>query len=83
MRTDRDRLLDQWRWAACPAVYKVATDLVGMAELLELFQMAAMNHDALTGLEKLPILKARLALQMFERAMLAFKNAPQESRVTN
>jgi hypothetical protein len=41
--------------------------------MIEFYEMVSMNDDYLRGTEKLAILKARLALQMFERAMAAFK----------
>jgi hypothetical protein len=44
-----------------------------MQQLVEFYEMVSMNDAALRGKEKLAILKARLALQMFERAMLNFK----------
>jgi hypothetical protein len=44
-----------------------------MQQMIELYEMVSMNDATLRGTEKLAILKARLALQMFERAMLNFK----------
>ena len=44
-----------------------------MQQMIELYEMVSMNDDSLRGTEKLAILKARLALQMFERAMQSFK----------
>jgi hypothetical protein len=44
-----------------------------MQQMIELYEMVSMNDAALRGTEKLSILKARLALQMFERAMQNFK----------
>jgi hypothetical protein len=44
-----------------------------MQQMIELYEMVSMNDASLRGTEKLAILKARLALQMFERAMLNFK----------
>ena len=44
-----------------------------MLQMIEFYEMVSMNDAALRGSEKLAILKARLALRMFERAMLDFK----------
>jgi hypothetical protein len=44
-----------------------------MQQLMELYEMAAMNEDALRDTERQTILQARLALGMFERAMQDFK----------
>jgi hypothetical protein len=44
-----------------------------MQQMIEFYEMVSMNDDYLRGTEKLAILKARLALQMFERAMATFK----------
>jgi hypothetical protein len=44
-----------------------------MQQLIEFYEMVSMNDAALRGSEKTAILKARLALQMFERAMQNFK----------
>jgi hypothetical protein len=44
-----------------------------MQQMIEFYEMVSMNDAALRGTEKLAILKARLALQMFERAMQDFK----------
>ncbi len=46
-----------------------------MKELFDFFEMVALNDDALSGSEKTAILKARLALSMFSRAMESFKRA--------
>ena len=46
-----------------------------MQQTIELYEMVSMNDASLRGTEKLAILKARLALQMFERAMESFKAA--------
>ena len=46
-----------------------------MQELIEFYEMVALNDAALRGSEKTAILKARLALSMFERAMESFKRA--------
>ena len=44
-----------------------------MRQLVELYEMVALNEDALRKQEKLAILQARIALGMFERAMQRFK----------
>jgi hypothetical protein len=44
-----------------------------MQQMIEFYEMVSMNDACLHGTEKLAILKARLALQMFERAMATFK----------
>ncbi len=44
-----------------------------MQQMIELYEMVSMNEASLAGTEKLSMLKARLALQMFERAMQGFK----------
>lgn len=44
----------------------------GVPRLLELYAMAAENRAALHNEEALEILKAHLALQVFERAMQRF-----------
>lgn len=44
-----------------------------MQQLIEFYEMVSMNDAALRGAEKMAILKARLALHMFERAMQSFK----------
>ena len=44
-----------------------------MQQLIELYEMVALNEDALHDTERLTILKARLAVRMFERAMQSFK----------
>jgi hypothetical protein len=43
-----------------------------MQKLIEFYEMASLNDAALRGSEKAAILKARLALRMFERAMESF-----------
>ena len=50
-----------------------------MQQLLEFYEMVSMNDAALCGHEKAAILKARLALNMFERAMESFKTAPADA----
>jgi len=44
-----------------------------MQKLIEFYEMVSLNDAALRGSEKTAILKARLALRMFERAMESFK----------
>jgi hypothetical protein len=44
-----------------------------MQKMVEFYEMVSLNDAALRGTEKLAILKARLALNMFERAMQDFK----------
>jgi hypothetical protein len=44
-----------------------------MQQMIEFYEMVSMNDAALRGSEKTAILKARLALRMFERAMQTFK----------
>jgi len=51
-----------------------------MQQMLELYEMISMNDASLRGTEKLAILKARLALQMFERAMENFKAQSVEDK---
>jgi hypothetical protein len=51
-----------------------------MQKLIELYEMISLNDTALCGSEKTAILKAQLALRMFERAMDGFKNASIEAR---
>ena len=46
-----------------------------MEQMIELYEMVSMNDTSLRGTEKMAILKARLALNMFERAMQSFKLA--------
>lgn len=43
-----------------------------VSHLLELFAMAEMNDAKLDRAEKLDLLKAKLAVEVFERAMLKF-----------
>ena len=50
-----------------------------MQKLIEFYEMAAMNDAALRDSEKTAILRARLALSMFERAMESFQPAPAEA----
>jgi hypothetical protein len=49
-----------------------------MERLIELYEMASLNNAALHDNEKLAILKAKLALNIFERAMDSFKKAAAE-----
>jgi hypothetical protein len=49
-----------------------------MQKLIELYEMASLNDAALCGGERAAILKARLALSMFERAMETFQNGSTE-----
>jgi hypothetical protein len=51
-----------------------------MQKLIELYEMVSLNDTALRGSEKTAILKAQLALRMFERAMDGFKNPSIEAR---
>jgi hypothetical protein len=44
-----------------------------MQKLIEFYEMVSLNDAALRGSERTTILKARLALRMFERAMESFK----------
>ena len=44
-----------------------------MQKMVEFYEMVSLNDAALRGTEKLAILQARLALNMFERAMQDFK----------
>jgi hypothetical protein len=44
-----------------------------MQQMIEFYEMVALNEDALRETERLSILQARLALGMFERAMKNFK----------
>ena len=43
-----------------------------MRQLIELYEMAALNEKALRKPETVAILQARIALGMFERAMQSF-----------
>ena len=44
-----------------------------MQQMIEFFQMVSANDQVLDRSEKLAILKARLALNAFERAMESFR----------
>jgi hypothetical protein len=44
-----------------------------MQEMIEFFEMVSMNEAALGGRGKLSVLKARLALHIFERAVTNLK----------
>jgi len=46
-----------------------------MQQLIEFYEMVSLNDYALRGNEKMAILKARLALHVFEQAMETFKIA--------
>jgi hypothetical protein len=50
-----------------------------MQRLIEFYEMVSLNDAALRGSERIAILKARLALNMFERAMVSFKSASTEA----
>ena len=54
-----------------------------MQHMIELYEMVSMNDASLSAAENEAILKARLALQMFEGAMQTFKTAeePQTAAV--
>jgi hypothetical protein len=49
-----------------------------MQKLIEFYEMVSMNDAALSDGERIAILKARLALRMFERAMESFKAISDE-----
>ena len=46
-----------------------------MQNLIELYEMMSLNEAALRGSENVALLKARLALKMFEQAMESLKIA--------
>ena len=50
-----------------------------MQELIEFYEMVSLNEVALRDTERTSILKARLALRMFERAMESFKTDSTEA----
>jgi hypothetical protein len=50
-----------------------------MHKLIEFYEMVSLNDAALRGSEKTAILKARLAMKMFERAMESFKTISGEA----
>jgi hypothetical protein len=52
-----------------------------MTQLIELYEMVALNERALDQTERRSILKARLALAMFERAMRGFQAGSCEPAV--
>ena len=54
-----------------------------MQQLIEFYEMVSMNDAALSGNEKTAVLKARLALNMFERAMESFKAASAATPAAN
>ena len=49
-----------------------------MQKLIEFYEMVSLNEATLRGSEKTAILKARLALKMFERTMKSFKAISSE-----
>jgi hypothetical protein len=49
-----------------------------MQKLIEFYETVSLNDDALRGSERAAILKARLALGMFERAMESFRTISGE-----
>ena len=51
-----------------------------MQKLIEFYEMVSLNDAALRGSEKAAVLKARLALRMFERAMENFQAISGEVR---
>ena len=50
-----------------------------MQQLIEFYEMVSLNDAALRDSERIAILKARLALRMFERAMESFKTSSAEA----
>jgi hypothetical protein len=50
-----------------------------MQQLIEFYEMVSLNDAALRDSERTAILKARLALRMFERAMESFKTSSTEA----
>ncbi len=50
-----------------------------MQQLIEFYEMVSLNDAALRDSERAAILKARLALCMFERAMESFKTSSTEA----
>ena len=50
-----------------------------MQKLIEFYEMISINDAALRDSEKAAILKARLALSLFEGAMESFKRASAEA----
>lgn len=50
-----------------------------MENLFELYEMVSLNDAALLGTERIAILKARLALNIFKRAMEGFKTITNEA----
>jgi hypothetical protein len=49
-----------------------------MQKLIEFYEMVSLNDAALHGSERMAILKAGLALNMFKRAMESFKSVTTE-----
>jgi len=50
-----------------------------MQQLIEFYEMVSLNDAALRDSERTAILKARLALRMFERAMESFKTSSTDA----
>jgi hypothetical protein len=50
-----------------------------MEKLFEFYEMVSLNDATLLGSERMAILKARLALNMFKRAMEGFKTVTTEA----
>jgi hypothetical protein len=50
-----------------------------MQQLIEYYEMVSLNDAVLRDSERIAILKARLALRMFERAMESFKTSSPEA----
>jgi hypothetical protein len=50
-----------------------------MEKLFEFYEMVSLNDALLLGSERMAILKARLALNMFKRAMEGFKTVTTEA----
>jgi hypothetical protein len=53
-----------------------------MQKLIEFYEMVSLNGAALRGSERMAILKARLALNVFERAMGSFKRVSTDAPST-
>lgn len=50
-----------------------------MQQLIEFYEMVSLNDAALRDSERAAILKARLALRMFERAIESFKTSSTQA----
>jgi hypothetical protein len=50
-----------------------------MQKLIEFYEMVSLNDAVLCGSERMAILKARLALNVFERAMESLKGASTDA----